>query len=56
MAGSDKMCGPIIEVYVIEVKEEDLWIHLDSSTGPTEENHCLYKPIPVDTSRQRVVD
>ena len=35
VVGSDKMCGPIIKVAVIVIKEEDLWIELDSSTGRT---------------------
>ena len=39
---SQNMCGPIIEVAVIAVKEEDLGVHLASSTGPTEETHATY--------------
>ena len=31
----EKMCGPIIEVVAMAVKEEELWIELDSSTGLT---------------------
>ena len=37
--GSEKMCGPIIEVDVMGVKEEDLWIHIYRSTFPNEEDH-----------------
>ena len=54
--GLEKMCGPIIEVAVMAVKEEDLWIELAGSTGPTEETHCLHSAIPVHISRRRVVD
>ena len=46
----EKMCGPIIKVAVMAVKEEDLWIRLSSSTGPTEYNHCLHPDIPVHIS------
>ena len=53
---SENMCGPIIEVDVVNVKEEDLWIQLASSTCPTEENHCLHLAIPVHISGWRVVD
>ena len=41
------MCGPIIEVDVMAVKEEDLGVDLDISIGPTENNHCLHPAIPV---------
>ena len=34
---SGNMCGPIIEVTAMAVKEEDLWIELASSTGTTGE-------------------
>ena len=54
--GSEKICGLIIEVAVLVVKEEDLWIDLASSTGPTEETHCLHPSIPVHISRRSVVD
>ena len=36
VVGSEKMRGTIIEVAVMEVKEEDLWIEIEISTGPTE--------------------
>ena len=39
VVGSQNMCGPIIEVAVMAVKEEDLGVHLARSTGPTEETH-----------------
>ena len=45
-----KMCGPIIKVAVMDVKEEDLGVDLASSTGPTEETHCLHTAIPVHIS------
>ena len=32
---SENICGPIIEVDVMAVKEEDQWVDLASSTGPT---------------------
>ena len=35
VVGSEKMCGPIINVAVVAVKEEDLLIELASSVGPT---------------------
>ena len=47
---SDKMCGPIIEVAVMAVNEEDLGVDLASSTGPTEDTHCLHTAIPVHIS------
>ena len=50
VVGSKKMCGPIIEVAVMAVKEEDLWIDLASSKGPTEETNCLHPDIPVHIS------
>ena len=33
--GLQNICGPIIEVAVIAVKEEDLGVHLARSTGST---------------------
>ena len=39
VVGSEKMCGSIIEVAFMAVKEEDLGGDLASSTGPTEETH-----------------
>ena len=47
VVGSQNMCGPIIAVAVMAVKEEDLGVHLARSTGPTEETHCLHPSIPV---------
>ena len=46
----DNMCGPIIKVSVMDVKEDDLWIKLPSYTGPTEETHCLHPAIHVHLS------
>ena len=56
VVGSEKTCGPIIEVDVMAIKGEDLWIELASSTGPTEENHCLHPGTPINTSWWYVVD
>ena len=53
---SDNMCGTIIEVSAMAVKEEDLWVQLSSSTGPTEETYCLHPDIPDHIPRRRVVD
>ena len=50
------MYFPIIEVAVMDAKEEDLGVDIDSYTGPTEENHCLHPAIPFHTSRWSVVD
>ena len=50
------MCGPIIEVAVMDVKEEDLGVDIASSTGPTEETHYLHPDIPVHISRRHIVD
>ena len=49
------MCGSIIEVAFMAVKEEDLGGDLASSTGPTEETHCLHPVTPVHISGQSVV-
>ena len=56
VVGSEKMCGPNISVAVMDAKEEDLWIQLDSSTGHTEDTHFLHTAIPVYTYQRRVVD
>ena len=56
VVGSQNMCGPIIEVDVVAVKEEDLGVHLARSTGPTEETHCLHPAIPIHIYRWRTVD
>ena len=55
VVGSQNMCGPIIKVAVMAVKEEDLGVNLARSTGPTEETHCLHPAIPVHISRRRTV-
>ena len=47
---SKKMCGPIIEVAFMAIKEEDLGGDIGSSTGPTEDTHCLRPSIPVHIS------
>ena len=49
------MCGSIIEVAFMAVKEEDLGGDLASSTGPTEETHFLHPVTPVHISGQSVV-
>ena len=43
VVGLKNMCGPIIEVAVVAVKEEDLEVHLASSTGPTEGQYLFLK-------------
>ena len=53
---SENMCGPIIEVAVMDAKEEDLGVGLASSVGPTKEAHFLHPAIPVHVSQRRVVD
>ena len=47
VVGSEKMCGPIIEVAVMDVKEEDMGVDLARSTGPTGDTHHLHPAIPV---------
>ena len=54
--GSEKMCGLIIGVASMSVKEEDLGFELASSTGPTEETYFLHPAIPIHISRRHVVD
>ena len=56
VVGSQNMCGTIIEVSFMAVKYEDLGVNLASSTGPTEETHCLHPATPVHISRQLIVD
>ena len=56
VVGLEKMFGPFVEVAVMAVKEEDLGVELASSTGPTEETHCLHPATPVHISRRRTVD
>ena len=53
---SEKMCGTIIKVAVMAVKEDDLGVDLDSYTGPTEETYCLHLATPVHIYQRRVVD
>ena len=53
---SENMCVPIIKVDFIDIKVEDMWIHFDSSTGPTEDTYCLHPSIPIHISHRRVVD
>ena len=48
--GSEKTCGPIIEVAVVAIKEEEICIELASCTGPTEETHFVHPVIPVHIS------
>ena len=55
VVGSKNMCGPIIEVAVMDVKEEDLGVHLARSTGAIKETHCLHPAIPIHISRRRTV-
>ena len=52
---SKNMCGPIIEVAVMAIKEEDLGVHLARSTGARKETHCLHPAIPIHISRRRTV-
>ena len=56
VVGSHNMCGPIIEVAFMSVKEDGLGVHLASSTGPTEETRCLHTDIPVHIYLWRIVD
>ena len=56
VVGSEKMCGPIIEVDVMSAKEEDLGVDLASSIGHTEETHFLHPAIPLHISIRSVVD
>ena len=46
VVGSEKMFGVIIEVAVMDVKEENLGVELAISICPTEETHCLHPSIP----------
>ena len=55
VVGSEKMCGPIIEVAVMAVKEEDLGVDLSRSKGPNEKTRCLHPATPVHISRRRTV-
>ena len=53
--GLEKICGPLVEVAVMAVKEEDLGVELAISTGPTEDTHCLHPAIPIHMSRRSTV-
>ena len=50
LVGLQNMCGPIIEVAVMAVKEEYLGVDIARSTGPTEETRYLNPAIPVHIS------
>ena len=50
VVGSQNMCGHIIEVAVMAVKEEDPGVHLARSTGARKETHFLHSAIPVHIS------
>ena len=50
VVGLQNMCGLIIKVAVISVKEEDLGVNLASSTVPTEETYFLHPSIHVHIS------
>ena len=50
VVGSKNMCGPIIDVAVMAVKEEDLGVHLARYTGARKETHCLHPAIPIHIS------
>ena len=49
------LCGPIIKVAVMAVKEEDLRVHLAISIGARKETHFLHPAIPIHISRRRTV-
>ena len=55
VVGSKNMCGPITEVAVMAVKEEDLGVHLARYTGARKETHCLHPDIPIHIYRRRTV-
>ena len=55
VVGLQNMCGTIIEVAVMAVKEEELGVHLARSTVATEETHCLHQAIPIHISRRHTV-
>ena len=55
VVGLQNMCGPIIEVAFMDVKEEDLGVNLARYTGPTEDTHCLHPAIPVHIPRRLTV-
>ena len=50
VVGLQNMCGAIIKVAVMAVKEKDLGVHLARSTGPNEDTYCLHPAIPVHIS------
>ena len=53
---SENMCGPIISLDIMAVKEEDLGVYLARYTGARKETRCLHPAIPVHISRRSVVD
>ena len=55
VVGLQNICGPITEVAVTAVKEEDLGVHLARSTGARRDTHCLHLAIPIHISRRRTV-
>ena len=55
VVGLKNICGPIIKVAVIAVKEEDLGVHLARYTDARKETHCLHLDIPIHISRRRTV-
>ena len=55
VVGLKNMCGPIIEVAAMAVKEEDLGVHLARFTGARKETHCLHPAIPIHIPRRRTV-
>ena len=55
VVGSQNMCGAIIKVAVMAVKEEDLGFHLARSTGSRKETHCLHLAIHIHIPRWRTV-
>ena len=50
VVGLEKICGPLVEVAVMAVKEEDLGVELAISTGPIEDTHCLHPAIHIHIS------
>ena len=56
VVGSEKICGPFIEVAVMAIKEEDLGCKLANSIVPTEDTRCLHPAILVNISQRRVVE
>ena len=46
----DNICGPIIKLAFISIKEVELWIELAGSIGPTEKTCFLHPDTPVHIS------